>query len=685
MNHFPLFESLEESKTESISNTAAGFKHKFSGALPYVRFISYQDGTPNAIGTDASYNYENKAKGFFAERFPPLITTLEVKPGGSMGVLREGNVTIKFASIQSMENRLDFFRIGTPKAIIWGWTKDRHTGNDRLAPQTMDVKTAKGLVDNIPKWISYCGSAGSQDAMVGPLIDFSYTINNDASVDATFVVGTKNEIPAYLGTTGQVKDNTNSSNKDSALDNRLCRLLELENSEFLKLKPELNKHVINYEYANKNFVVQFFTDIWEYVTSQHDGYSEDVFVSMEYIADYTINKGNGTPKVDYKLDITNAVAASHPNIISNSENVIFPNATMALPVVESTASGDGSTLSLNTANPQNFKQKSGKEFPEQRASNGILNIYNSKENYYGPGKWGYIQNIFLRLDFVLDTMKSMAENGKIGDFIQKLCDEINVAACGLMELAPQVQAASDGTMIYTIVDYALIPDKVQSTNQIDLFNENTTITNISFTADLPKEIIAMAMLSNQANKEVGKNLFFEFKRDKADILDLKKYEDAVELQRKKDAANKRREARRSRLDMQARRAIPGTITPGGGVFVPLPSGKSEALIDDNCIIFKYLDNGSFDNKTRDIYGIIKDTALCKNLYFGGYNYNNNNPLLPIELELTVLGISGITVGKIVKINRVPFSNKGIFQVTEVTHSVGETWETKIKFRYRPNN
>jgi hypothetical protein len=688
MNHFPLFENLDASKTNSISNTTEGFKYKFSGALPYVRFISYQNGEPNTIGTDGSYNYENASKSIFSERFPPLVTGLEVKPGGSMGVLREGHVTIKFASIQSMELRLDFFRIGTPKAIIWGWTKDRYTGNNRLVPQTMDVKTAKGLVDNIPKWISYCGSEGSQDGMVGPLIDFSYTINNDASVDATFVVGTKNEIPAYLGTTSHSKDTTNSSNKDSALDNRICRLLELENSEFLKLKPELAKHVINYQYANKNFFIQFFTDIWEYVSKEHDGFSEDVFVSMEYIVDYTINKQNGKPGIDYKLDITNAVAASHPNIISNSENVLFPNKTMALPLVEGT--GDGATLSLNISKTQNFSQKSGKQFPEQTDSSGLLNIRNSEQNNYGAGKWGYIKNIFLKLDFVLDAMKSVAETGKINDFVQKLCDEINVAACGLMELAPQVQSnTKEGTMIYTIVDYALIPDKVQSANQIDLFNPNTTITNISFTSDLPKEIIAMAMLSNQKSKDVGKNLFFEFQQDKADILNLKNYRNEIGLEQRRDAIRERRANRKAAADKATADAIKAAASGGYGMgfgaVTPLPGGKGTALIDDNCVIFKHLDNGSFDNNKLDVYGIIKDTALCKNLYFGGDDYKNNNPLLPIELELTVLGISGITVGKIVKINRVPFSDRGIFQVTEVTHSVGETWETKIKFRYRPNN
>jgi hypothetical protein len=85
---------------------------------------------------------------------------------------------------------------------------------------------------------------------------------------------------------------------------------------------------------------------------------------------------------------------------------------------------------------------------------------------------------------------------------------------------------------------------------------------------------------------------------------------------------------------------------------------------------------------------VKDTQLLKYLYFGtDSGTTKNNPLLPIELEITTLGVSGVTVGKICNIEDLPFNDsKGLLQVVEVNHTVDSAlWQTSIKFKYRPGN
>ena len=52
-----------------------------------------------------------------------------------------------------------------------------------------------------------------------------------------------------------------------------------------------------------------------------------------------------------------------------------------------------------------------------------------------------------------------------------------------------------------------------------------------------------------------------------------------------------------------------------------------------------------------------------------------------------MGISGVTVGKVIKILDLPFQDpNGLLQVIEVNHKVDvSSWETTIKFKYRPGN
>ena len=120
MNHFPFMSPVEDSIIGAIKNLS---KSSFSGAMPFVYFGAHVGANVEVIGSEVSYRYESAAMG--KHRFPPLITNLEVKPTGTMGVVREGSVTVKFASMEQMQENQNFFRVGTAKTIMWGWNQNR--------------------------------------------------------------------------------------------------------------------------------------------------------------------------------------------------------------------------------------------------------------------------------------------------------------------------------------------------------------------------------------------------------------------------------------------------------------------------------------------------------------------------------------------------------------------------------
>ena len=674
MNHFPFMAPVSEVVIKAIENLS---RTKFNGAMLFVYFSAHgADKKPAAIktiGTESTYLYNSR--GIY--RFPPLITNLEVKPTGTMGVVREGSVTIKFASIQQMQDPkyVDFFRIGTGKTITWGWNQNRITGNNfNLDPPS--ETNSKLICNNIDEWQKFLKKNHyGADILVGPLINFSFTLNNDASVDVVFTVGSPNELIAYMGSHKEDASSSQSSDENNISAYRVAALLNLTNGDFTggtasEFETYVLPNLINYKFSTSTFA-QMWANVASFFSSGEasNTLSEDVYINFDAIVKYVLNQRKGAPLGTpgstpttgsvYEFDISEAVSVASKNMISNSENVIFCNIQMANPRII------GNELVLDTVNTQAFSVRpNGLSYPEtvvlkrpfKNADGGTI------DNEIDPYKWGYVKNAFFKVDFVQDIVKNNGD-GNIVDIVEKLCNEINIASCGLTDLAPQETSTSKERAIWTIVDYNLIGKITKEKKEIptlSLFesgNKRSTITNISFNCDLPKEIAAMTMLGNRKGNDVGKGLFFTH------------IEDTVLAATKKNGY-----------------VAPPPVTAAAGTPTP-------PKIDESCIFIKMEPTEQFSgaNNPERTKAVFKNTDMLKSLYFGttgADGYNQKNPLLPIELEITVIGISGIIAGQVLQLESgtLPFNQGGIFQVKEVNHTVaGNKWETIIKLGYRPDN
>jgi len=700
-------------------------KSTFSGAMPFVFFTAHGSaGKPaniDTIGTKESYEY---GKIIGNDRFVPLITNLEVKPTGTMGVVREGSVTIKFASMQQMKRYQDFFRIGTAKTITWGWNKNRLNGSDfnvRLDNAEI-ATTSKEIVNDIDKWRATLKKWNyTVDILVGPLIDFSFTLNNDASVDVVFTVGSPNELVAFMGSHKKDSNAVKSSDSLNIAAYRVASLLNLVQLDFTggKFAADIRPELLNYDYTQST-IQKLFTAFLSFGDSAYDNVSEDIYISFGAVTQYAINQNPPNTVVKYIFDIDEAISVAHPNIISNSENVIFLNKAMANPFQA------GDEIKLDIQNTQNFdtllNQKSH-SYPESGTFNGK---YGGATNTFSPGQWGYVKNVFFKLSFVQDIIKNNGD-GNIVDIVEKLCNEINVASCGLTDLSPQVSSKQNGKEVFTIVDYALNPTitSIPTLNlfEVELFGKSnsSTITNISFNCDLPKEIGAMAMLGNRKGIDVGQKTFFGQVDDTILAVPAKLPEYSF------TGGQGPQGPQGPTVVVDPKSPAPGTIDSKGQrvdaiptkplkpnewwewIAYGPPNGRWEATfnqnltpgaqrakvialkktIDESCVFIKYDDkeHSVQPNKSaNDLFkAVFKNTDMLKSLYFGNGNINKNNPLLPIELEITVLGISGIIAGQVLKLpdGNLPFGNAGIFQVKEVNHTVNDKWETTIKLGFRP--
>lgn len=730
MNHFPFFAPVSNNVINAITNLD---KAGFAGAMPFVYF--HEHNGQKTIGTEASYKYSNSS----FDRFPPLITNLEVKPTGTMGVVREGSVTVKFSSMVQMKNYQNFFRIGSAKTIVWGWNQNRLDGSD-IGEINITDGFSKPFVGNIDYWQNWISQHKlSADVMVGPLINFNFTVNNDASVDVVFTVGCPTEITAYLGSHKQNAKSVKTGDKDNVSSYKVANLLGMTDAEYESLlDTEIRPNLINYEYSQSS-LSQTWTSILSSIGLQYDSISEDVYISFLLVAKYAINqRSTGGSSGRYKLNLDDSITCAHPNMISNSENVIFLNDKMANPSVK------GKETILDLANTQAFTAKyvPSKCYPEP---NSLTKTFKNESggtyaNTFNARRWGKIENVFFKVTFVQDIIKNNGD-GNIVNILEQLCSEINIASCGLTDVAPQTTSGENGKEIFTIVDYALTPKKnlVPLLPLFEKDGKSSTITNVSFNCDLPKEIGAMAMLGNRKTVDSGGKLFFSYLADK--VLDAPGPSDYEALpgatgsggggggpQGPQGAtpANYGKlqdgSPQPGMLDKVSKKPIsPPTGLPGKDVFgkdkvwnyvyfgsepgrwvvqqdkSTTALGKAQAkadadaamdvVINESCVLISNDDKEHTHgaNNTGVTKAVFKNTDLIKAMYFGGDGVNKKNPLLPVELEITVLGLSGITAGQVLRIDNLPFDNNGIFQVKEVNHTVNNLWETNIKLGFRPDN
>lgn len=661
---FPAITYFNSEIAKAINDTP---KHTFSGSKPFISLTKFY-GTQETINY-TSYTNFSLSKMNTTERFPPIITGLEVGTSGTLGAIKKAKINVRFASMTQFKANSEFFIPGATQCLIWGWS------NGTMPADFPDpLTTAKSIVNNTAKYQTEVAKYKQKiDILAGVLVNFSININADATVDTVIELGSPADIPGYLSLKQQNKD---SSVDADSTDNNLtsvAKALDLDGTLSTTSKDEIKKHAINYSDWSVTNLIDSFDSIGE---------TDQEYIQLGFAINqlcnqrYKIDSGNDN-SLEFAIDLENAVAMGHPNMISVSEHVVFPNSkTMAFDSTTTTAEGVRILKPVTTRVQKLGPFNGTHEFPQagvtaQYPYNGKMQTYNFKDGYAG-----YIKNIYISTQFLIDASKGVET---INDFLQKIVDELNVAGAGLYNLIVRPDASSKtGKDILSIVDLNFMDNKPSiSSTPIKLFTENSRIIDLSVTADLPKEMLGEIMLgSNSDTKELGTP------GTKMFGYDLSK-------------------------DPLAKAAYGKTgagIGSGGTPPAPPPEPAWWALFGNRVATFfknqfnvggpniiKFSKKANFgDGGAEPMWAIYKDVSVVKNLYAKDKDGTGNaeihrNALVPVTISMTVLGVAGITIGSACKIEPTPapWLDDGFWQVTNVEHKVDDAkWETIIEFKYR---
>jgi hypothetical protein len=693
MSRFPYITGIKQGIVDQIQSTS---KIEAAGEKPFIQLTNFIGGT-NTISYNSYLTYDLKKAVYGSnktnQRFPPIITGCSVTAAGSLGSLRKAKVNVKFASSADLGLHAKHFHVGNTQLVSWGWVnKDQKFGGNT-------DKIAIDIVNNIDGYIKYTNEFDNNvDFLAGILTNFNMQVNSDASVDVQFEISSPSELVAYLEINKQGKTTSIEGKTEEKGMVQVFQALDLEGRLVESKDKEIRNYVINLKEDRLSTWTTF-------------GETDDSYIQLGYALNQILNKARTTSKnALVNLDIEESIANCHPNMISVTDNVIFPNKT-TMNFKDSVEVEGGRVIEVDLSSTQplgpfNFQRDNvGDVFPQDQS----INIAG---NYFQPFRAGYIKNIYLKTQFLIDIAKGA---DTIHEYLEKVVSELNIAGAGLYELVIRESFKDKtGERIYSIVDLTLEADKTPVIPSLELFTNNSRLIDFSANADLPKELATIMMMgginadtsTTSRNRNMAKDMFKTVMPDPilgrvnvinnsetATLTDSSVPTTSVTTSTTTGAGTGTSQTTTDpkssnsnfRVVWEAFKGVAGATTTTANtarllsaaqIYLKLPGANRVKL----CASKKY------GKQDQSFFAVFTDVSCVKTVYFGE-NYKRKDALVPISVKLTILGLSGITIGQALKLDPTPVpwltSDLGYWQVTNVEHEVDDSrWTTDVELKFR---
>ena len=315
-------------------------------------------------------------------------------------------------------------------------------------------------------------------------------------------------------------------------------------------------------------------------------------------------------------------------------------------------------------------------------------------------KRGYLKNIYINLEF-LKTLLNDPNNKNLKEVYDAICKEINEVSCNFWDLTVVDAPVINGKSTLKIVDekgppntgftYPIYKFEYMTNNSIiKKLNFTTTLSNaqanqIIFKAGTYDYVTANQLLdySNKLNTTnsnkpsvIYKDRIIKTKSTTNQTSDKTKKSDSSEYYFKEILKDGKKSGKDAKVQF---------------LQVTLFKTETDALLSNADGTDRKV-GGEIDYETYDIVDIVMPfEELVVNMLNDGDVEKNTNvynaPLRNIEIEISLMGISGIKTFEFFRVTNLPppFNDDVVvFQVTNVTQVINEnTWETRLKAQLRP--
>jgi hypothetical protein len=635
----------------------------------------------------------------------PLIESVDIDTDGANNTLKTARINVRCFSLKQLEMFEMFFmkpgmnvlfeygsnvleRKSYPDSKDADSPKPYKSVTESIIPKNnykvfidtfsdyykVDTKNLKNYLTRIER------ARGTYDLVAGKVTDYSFSIDANGTYSVMLEVSQGNQMTLAIPINIEEKKSTapaQNKTKGDEMQQYLTQMASDLNLDYTKLKNAAagaNNEFFNWGKINDE--------------KKDEGANPNPYISLRFIFTTLMNYSilDGTDDGTFKFELPEyKVGGSvkpfipiriHKNLISSSDEVIFPNKTLP----KFTGDKNGNNVVIDDKNRvdgsiNGYSVEDSNVVAMERANKDI--IINEKNTASDDGiRNGNALNIFVKYKTVVEAWKKSYTKG---DFLEGILDIINANSYGLFRLGyhPQVTGGKA-----TIID-------IKSTNEDkpkDVYRfKPTTIKSIvkdfSFNFEMSNLVAGRTVFNAQ------RTLIEAYKKTKPE--ERKKIGLPANAYTEYDSsmfANRDGYYSVNLIDLEALKKTYSDMVDKG-TTVPVDDEKpAEAkniteIIDSKSIKFKV----GKDNLALLIYNdleFIRTQVKSKEA-------NSKSILTPIEVTITISGLSGFSCGEYFHIDGIPemYNHIGVFQITNTKHTITpEGWETTLEagFRIKPS-
>jgi len=610
--------------------------------------------------------YQRVAKGReLLDRPMPGIESISVASKGEYGSLRKITINWVCPSVEDLDILMPYWLTpGISVMVEWGWS------NIGQIPVGVNFEDDVAMAElyrypaEVMKKVVLKGDnrayAGNQDFFIGIITNWTWNMNEDGSFTCTTELTTFGETMLALNLNKDVK-NQGTTKKD---DKKVYGIREFTEKAFSQenLGKQIDslddkRHLVKVEDVEGTTSVSFFGSLLSPTITHIPDTEGDVFMSWEFIEKKIINKHgcpivNGDPKFfAFEMDSSQTKVSNDGDFLySRSSDVLINN-------------NNNATMIPFPTPPDDYNKDLFGEID--------------------PLKDGFLKNVYLKRSLVVDSFNT---SETLEEAVMKMMNKVRNSLFDLWDLKIQTNALGESKSHIIDQKYVsrksladvgmLMSNKDDEAKNNEIFNfggysGESILRNVGFTSKMTNQVALTYFFGKNKDKEKSQNMVYSADSDSGvtsvygntvdRVLRNLRFEPDVALEEKTDEAAEEESNVRGR-DLESDDA--------GGVF--WRDGKKPNKDE------RYFYRNENDIKLVDEY-LRQRTKK---------NEQKLIPIYPLEISVTIDGISGILPGNVFTLDNLPkmYKDSGVFQVVEIAHEItSDDWTTTLRAFFRPVN